>query len=74
LIKVLANTPVSKLTPAFRSDQGIEMVAVCERKPREGNALIRQEVTSQLSERRVTENARAYLHELRKSVDIRMLR
>jgi peptidyl-prolyl cis-trans isomerase SurA len=74
LVKVLANTPVGKLTPAFRSDQGIEMVAVCERKPREGNAMIRQEVTGQLTERRVTENARAYLQELRKSVDIRLLR
>jgi peptidyl-prolyl cis-trans isomerase SurA len=74
LIKVLANTPVGKLTPAFRSDQGIEMVAVCERKPRDGNVLIRQEVAAQLTERRVTDNARSYLQDLRKTVDIRMLR
>jgi peptidyl-prolyl cis-trans isomerase SurA len=74
LVKVLERTPVGRLTPAFRTEQGIEMVAVCERKVREPSANLRSEVAASLMERRITETARKYLQELRKSVDIRMMR
>lgn len=74
LVKVLDRTPVGKLTPPFRTEQGIEMVAVCERKVREPSANMRSEVTATVMEKRITEIARKYLQELRKSTDIRMMR
>lgn len=74
LVKVLDRTPVGKLTPPFRTEQGIEMVAVCERKVREQSANLRSEVTSVVMERRITDVARKYLQELRKTTDIRMMR
>ena len=74
LAGVLAKTPVGKLTPAFRTEQGIEMVAVCERKPREASANLRSEVANRLSEGKVTTNARTYLQDIKKTVDIRMMR
>jgi peptidyl-prolyl cis-trans isomerase SurA len=74
LVKVLDRTPVGKLTPPFRTEQGIEMVAVCERKVREQSANLRSEVTSLVMERRIADVARKYLQELRKTTDIRMMR
>ncbi|CAN1566595.1 M3B_PepF domain containing protein [Rhabdaerophilaceae bacterium] len=74
LAAVLAKTPVGKLTPPFRTEQGIEMVAVCERKPREASANLRSEIATRLSETRMTANARGFLQEIRKTVDIRMMR
>jgi peptidyl-prolyl cis-trans isomerase SurA len=74
LVKVLERTPVGKLTTPFRTEQGIEMVAVCERKVREQNANLRSEVTSAVMEKRINEIARKYLQELRKTTDIRMMR
>lgn len=74
LVKVLDRTPVGKLTPTFRTEQGIEMVAVCERKTREPSANLRSEVMATVTEKRITDVARKYLQELRKTVDIRMMR
>ncbi|MCU0818766.1 MAG: SurA N-terminal domain-containing protein [Beijerinckiaceae bacterium] len=74
LLKLLDRTPVGKLTPPFRTEQGIEMVAVCERNPRPVSQALRTEVMDRLSERRVTDRARSYIAELRKTMDIRMLR
>lgn len=74
LVKVLDRTPVGKLTPPFRTEQGIEMVAVCERKVREPSANLRSEVTAAVMERRITDVARKYLQELRKTTEIRMTR
>lgn len=74
LVKILDRTPVGKLTPPSRTEQGIEMVAVCERKVREPSANLRSEVTAVVMEKRVTETARKYLQELRKITDIRMMR
>lgn len=74
LVKILERTPVGKLTPPARTEQGIEMVAVCERKVRDPSANLRSEVTASLMEKRITETARKYLAELRKTTDIRMMR
>ena len=71
LVALLANTPTGLLTPAFRCEQGIEMVAVCERKSRKGEANVRSEVTVNLSEKRMMDNAKGYLEKLRKTVDIK---
>ncbi len=74
LVKLLDRTPVGKLSPPFRTEQGIEMVAVCERNPRPVSQALRNEVADRLGERRITDRARSYLAELRKKVDIRMMR
>lgn len=75
LAAVLAKTPVGRLTPPFPSEQGIEMVAVCERKPREAvPSGERLEIASALAEKRVGENTKSYLASLRKTVDIRFMR
>lgn len=74
LANVLSKTPVGRLTQPYRTDQGIEMVAVCTRKPREGGGALRGDVAAELAEKRITNNARAYLTELRKKFDIQMAR
>jgi peptidyl-prolyl cis-trans isomerase SurA len=74
LLKLLERTPVGKLTPPFRTEQGIEMVAVCERNPRPVSQALRTEVMDRLSERRIGDRARSYIVELRKTMDIRMMR
>ncbi len=74
LVKLLDRTPVGKLSTPFRTEQGIEMVAVCERNPRPVSQALRNEVAERLGERRITDRARSYLAELRKKVDIRMMR
>ena len=74
LAKVLAKTAVGRLTPAYRTDQGIEMVAVCARKTRDVSGSLRSEVAAALGEKKVSARAQEHLKELRKSVDIRRLR
>jgi peptidyl-prolyl cis-trans isomerase SurA len=72
LKSVLAKTPVGRMTQPYRTDQGIELVAVCSRKERDTSGSQRAEVAAELAEKRVMDNARNYLAELRKKVDIRM--
>ncbi len=74
LLNLLERTPVGKLTAPFRTDQGIEMVAVCERNPRPVSQALRAEVAERLGQQRITERARSYIGELRKTMDIRMNR
>lgn len=75
LSSLLAKTPVGRMTPAFRSEQGIEMVAVCEKKTRTVNSgTVRADVATNLSEKRMMDNAKTYLASLRKSVDIKYKR
>lgn len=71
---LLARTPVGRLTPPFRSEQGIEMVAVCSKKERDNTPALRGEIAAELAEKKVTSNAQSYLQDLRKKVDIRMMR
>lgn len=72
LVSMLDKTPVGKLSPPFRTDQGIEMVAVCERNPRPISQALRAEVAERMGQQRISQRARTYLVELRKTVDIRM--
>jgi peptidyl-prolyl cis-trans isomerase SurA len=74
LVNVLSKTPVGRLTQPYRTEQGIEMVAVCARKQREGGGALRGDVAAELAEKKINENTRAYLTELRKKVDIQMAR
>ena len=74
LLKLLERTPVGKLTPPARTEQGIEMVAVCGKKTRDNSAQIRSEIAAELSEKKIRENSKAYLETLRKRVDIQYFR
>lgn len=74
LIKLLEKTPVGRMTPPFRTEQGIEMVAVCGKKSRDGTSSLRGDVAAELAEKKIMANSQGYLAELRKRVDIRMMR
>jgi peptidyl-prolyl cis-trans isomerase SurA len=71
LRKMLESTPVNRLTPASRTPEGIELVAVCGRKQRDSVDGDRSAVLGELVEKRITDNSRAYLDELRKKVEIK---
>jgi peptidyl-prolyl cis-trans isomerase SurA len=68
---VLDKTPVGRLGPPSRTDQGIEMFAVCAKRDRDNPGTLRSNIAAELAEKRITDGARAYLDELRKKVDIR---
>jgi peptidyl-prolyl cis-trans isomerase SurA len=72
MLAVLDKIPVGRLTPPSPSPQGIEMVAICEKKTIQDNNTARSEAATELSERKITENSKAYLQELRKKVDIKL--
>ncbi len=67
---LLDKTPVGRLTPASRTAQGVELVAVCDKKDRENPSSLRASVAVDLSEKKVNDNAKIYIEELRKKVEI----
>ncbi|MCZ8259634.1 MAG: SurA N-terminal domain-containing protein [Beijerinckiaceae bacterium] len=71
LRQLFERTPVDRMTPPSPSSEGIEIVAVCSKKERENPASQRSAVAVDLSERKITANARNYIETLRKKVDIR---
>lgn len=71
LRQLFERTPVDRMTPPSPSGEGIEVVAVCSKKERENPSSQRSAVAVDLSERKITANARTYLESLRKKVDIR---
>lgn len=70
LLATLDKTPVGRLSPPGASDQGIEMVAICEKKVLDNPEASRSNVATALSEKKISENAKSYLAELRKKVEI----
>ena len=46
-------------------------MAVCDKKERENSSAQRSDVAVELSEKRVNENAKSYITELRKKVEIK---
>lgn len=71
LKQVLDKTPVDRMTAPTASSEGVELVAVCGKKERESSSAQRSNVAAELAEKKVTENAKAYIAELRKKVDIK---
>ncbi|MCZ8183502.1 MAG: SurA N-terminal domain-containing protein [Beijerinckiaceae bacterium] len=71
LRQLFERTPVDRMTPPSPSSEGIEIVAVCSKKERENPASQRSAVAVDLSERKITANAKTYIESLRKKVDIR---
>ncbi len=70
LKQLLDKTPVGRLSPSSRTSQGVELVAVCDKRERESASASRSNVAVDLSEKKITENSKGYLEEIRKKVEI----
>jgi peptidyl-prolyl cis-trans isomerase SurA len=66
----LSKTPLGRLTAPYRSEQGIEMLAVCEKNQREDRGALRTRVEQELQEKTATTGSDTYLKELRSKVVI----
>jgi peptidyl-prolyl cis-trans isomerase SurA len=67
---LLSKTPTGRLTAPFASEQGIEMLAVCERNERMDTGALRTRIEEELARKRVEGGADAYLRELRSRAEI----
>lgn len=72
LREVLDKTPVGTLTPPEVTRQGIEMVALCSRKPTTADTPAKREARDKLYNQRFEAKSKAYLNEARKSSMIEM--
>jgi peptidyl-prolyl cis-trans isomerase SurA len=68
---MLSKTPIGRLTPPFRTEQGIEMLAVCEKSERQDNIALRSRIERELQEKSLTGTSASYLAELRAKAEIR---
>jgi peptidyl-prolyl cis-trans isomerase SurA len=71
LTELLAKTPVGRLTAPYRTEQGIEMVAVCEKSERQDNISLRSKIEREMQEKSLQGTSASYLAELRAKVEIR---
>ncbi|HRK24806.1 MAG TPA: SurA N-terminal domain-containing protein [Beijerinckiaceae bacterium] len=65
LAAVLAKTPSGKMTPPFRSDQGIELIAVCEKTERVDTAAARSQAEEEVAAKKRVSETDTYLKSLR---------
>jgi peptidyl-prolyl cis-trans isomerase SurA len=65
LRKLLERTPVGRATAPFRTEQGIEMLAVCGKTERSDTLNVRRVVEQELTEKRAQERSAGFLKELR---------
>ena len=70
LRKVLDDTPVGHLTPPEVTKQGIEMVALCGRKPTTIDTPKRKEMRDKLFQQKYEQTSNTYLSEIRKAAMI----
>jgi peptidyl-prolyl cis-trans isomerase SurA len=68
---LMQKTPVGRLTAPYRSDQGVEMLLLCEKNERQDVGRLRQQIEQELQQKRVQGTVESYLKELRAKVDIR---
>ncbi len=68
---LLSKTPLGRLTTPFRSAQGVEMLAVCEKTDRQDISRLRNEIEQEMQQKRTQGSEGAYLNELRAKVEIR---
>ena len=62
---ILQKTPVNQLTPPFPSDQGIEMIAVCEKSERVDTASARSKAEEEVAAKKRTAGTDEYIKSLR---------
>lgn len=70
LRKVLDDTPIGHLTPPEVTSEGIEMVALCGRKPTTIDSPKKKEIREKMYEQKYQATAKAYLDEIRKAAMI----
>jgi peptidyl-prolyl cis-trans isomerase SurA len=70
LRKVLDDTPIGHLTPPEVTKQGIEMVALCGRKPTTIDTPKRKEMRDKMFQQKYEQTSNAYLAEIRKAAMI----
>ncbi len=70
LRKVLDDTPVGHLTPPELTQQGIEMVALCSRKPTTIDSPKRKEMRDKMYAKKYEQTSSTYLAEIRKAAMI----
>jgi peptidyl-prolyl cis-trans isomerase SurA len=70
LRKVLDDTPIGHLTPPEVTKQGVEMVALCGRKPTTIDTPKRKEIRDQMFAKKYETTSKAYLEEIRKAAMI----
>ncbi|OYU47645.1 MAG: hypothetical protein CFE31_14270 [Rhizobiales bacterium PAR1] len=68
---LLDKTPVNRMTPPSASPEGIEIVAVCEKKERSVTTALRSNMVVELAEKKVNEKAKVYIKELRAKTEIK---
>lgn len=72
LRELLDKTPVGKLTPPEVTKQGIEMVALCSRKPTTADTPAKREAREKIYNQRYEAKSKSYLREARKGAMIEM--
>ena len=70
IVDLLAKTPTGKLSVPYRTEQGIEALAVCERRDRSDLNALRQVVERELAGKKIEDRAAAYFKELRASASV----
>ena len=70
LRKVLDDTPIGHLTPPEVTKQGVEMVALCARKPTTIDTPKRKEMRDKMYAKKYEETSKNYLNEVRKGAMI----
>ena len=68
---LLVKTQTGRLTAPYRSSQGIEMLALCEKSEREDRIALRGTIEQELIAKRVQGGSAQYMNELRSKVEIR---
>ncbi len=69
--ELLQKTPVGRLTAPFRSEQGVEMLAVCEKTERQDNIQLRNQIEQEILSKRTEGTAAQFLQDLRRKAEIR---
>jgi peptidyl-prolyl cis-trans isomerase SurA len=67
---MIAKTPVGRLTPPYPSEQGIEMIAVCEKHERQDVGALRSRIEEEFNRKRIENSAEGYLKDLKSKAEI----
>ena len=70
LREVLDKTPIGHLTPPEITKQGVEMVALCDRKPTKIDTPKKREIREKMYSQKYEAKSKAYLNEIRKAAMI----
>jgi len=70
LRELLDKTPVGRLTPPEITKQGVEMVALCDRKPTKVDTPKKREIREKMFTQKYEAKSKAYLNDLRKAAMI----